>query len=102
MISVLVDTQHCLIGICVGHENGDINPYQLTSVLELSIYAGLWLSTSDGLKAEDTMLVYTLTGHFIRYILLVPGWTPFAFRLNPLWHRFNKVLETFLREFGPY
>ncbi len=24
--------------------------------------------------------VYTLTGHFIRYTLLVPGWTPFAFR----------------------
>ncbi len=23
---------------------------------------------------------YTLTGHFIRYTLLVPGWTPFAFR----------------------
>ncbi len=24
--------------------------------------------------------IYTLTSHFIRYILLVPGWTPFAFR----------------------
>ncbi len=23
---------------------------------------------------------YTLTGHFIRYTLLVPGWTPFAFK----------------------
>ncbi len=23
---------------------------------------------------------HTLTGHFIRYTLLVPGWTPFAFR----------------------
>ncbi len=24
---------------------------------------------------------HTLTGHFIRYTLLVPGWTPFAFRI---------------------
>ncbi len=47
---------------------------------------------------------YTLTGHFIRYILLVPGWTPFCLQncLNSSWHRFNKVLETFLRDFGPY
>ncbi len=43
----------------------------------------------------------TLTGLFI---LLVPGWTPFWLQncLNSLWHRFNKVLETFLRDFGPY
>ena len=47
---------------------------------------------------------YTLTGHFIRYTLLVLGWTPFCLQncLNPSWYRFNKVLETFLREFGPY
>lgn len=33
----------------------------------------------------------------------VPGWTPFAFRycINSLWHWFNKVLETFLRDFVP-
>ncbi len=48
--------------------------------------------------------LYTLTGHFIRYTLLVPGWTPFCLQncLNSSWHRFNKVLETFLRDFGPY
>ncbi len=48
--------------------------------------------------------IYTLTGHFIRYTLLVPGWTPFCLQncLNSSWHRFNKVLETFLRDFGPY
>ncbi len=48
--------------------------------------------------------IYTLTGHFIRYTLLVPGWTPFCIQncLHSLWHRFNKVLETFLRDFGPY
>ncbi len=47
---------------------------------------------------------YTLTGHFIRYTLLVPGWSPFCLQncLNSSWHRFNKVLETFLRYFGPY
>ncbi len=48
--------------------------------------------------------VHTLTGHFIMYTLLVPGWTPFCLQncLNSSWHRFNKVLETFLRDFGPY
>ncbi len=45
---------------------------------------------------------HKLTGHFIRYTLLVPGWTPFCLQncLNSSWHRFNKVLETFLRDFG--
>ncbi len=49
-------------------------------------------------------LWYTLTDHFIRYTLLVPGWTPVCLQncLNSSWHRFNKVLETFLRDFGPY
>ncbi len=47
---------------------------------------------------------YTLTGHFIRYTLLVPGGTTFCLQncLNYSWHRFNKVLETFLRDFCPY
>ncbi len=47
---------------------------------------------------------HTLTGHFIRYTLLVPGLTPFCLQncLNSSWHRFNKVLEIFLRDFGPY
>jgi len=48
--------------------------------------------------------IYTLTGHFIRYPMLVTGWTHFCLQncLNSSWHRFNKVLEAFLREFGPY
>ncbi len=48
--------------------------------------------------------ISTITGHFIRYTLLVPGWTHFCLQncLNSLWHIFNKVLETFLRDFGPY
>ncbi len=35
---------------------------------------------------------------------LLPGWTPFFLQncFNSLWHRFNKVLETLLRDFGPY
>jgi len=52
-----------------------------------------------------TMTVYTLTGHFITYTLLVRGLTPFCCLqncLNYLWHRFSKVLETLLRDFGPY
>ncbi len=37
---------------------------------------------------------HTLTGHFIRYTLLVLGWTPFCLQnyLNSSWHRFEKVL----------
>ncbi len=48
--------------------------------------------------------IYTLTGHFIRYTLLVLGWTHFCLQncLNSSWHRFNKVLETFFSDFGPY
>ncbi len=47
---------------------------------------------------------HTLTDHFIRYTLLVPGWNPFCLQNcpNSSWHRFNKVLETLLRYFGPY
>jgi len=53
---------------------------------------------------KEVYYAYTLTGHFIRYPMLVTGWTPFCLRncLNSSWHRFNKVLEAFLREFGPY
>lgn len=41
---------------------------------------------------------YILMDHFILYSLRVSGWTPFDLQncLNPLWHRFNKVPETFL------
>lgn len=42
-----------------------------------------------------------LTGHDIRYALLVLGLTPSSC-INSLWSRFNKVLETFLTDFGPY
>ncbi|XP_038551284.1 uncharacterized protein LOC119885146 [Micropterus salmoides] len=42
---------------------------------------------------------FLLTSHFIRYTLLVPGWTLFCLQkcLNSSWHTFNKVLE----DFGP-
>ncbi len=55
-------------------------------------------------EANPTEAVYSLTGHFIRYTSLEPGWTHFCLQncLNSSWHRFNKVLETFLRDFGPY
>ncbi len=45
--------------------------------------------------------ICTLTGHFIRYTLLVSGWTNFCLQnyFNYLWHRFNKVL---FKDFGPY
>ncbi len=55
-------------------------------------------------KLTSYIYIYTLTGHFIRYTLQVLGWAFFCLqnRLNSLWHRFNKGLETFLRDFGPY
>jgi len=37
--------------------------------------------------------------------MLVPNWTPFCLQncFNSLWHRFNKLLETFLMgDFGPW
>ncbi len=51
-------------------------------------------------RLQDFSTIYNiLTGHFIRYNLLVSGWTSFCLQncLNSLWHRFNKVLETFLK-----
>ncbi|MEQ2223425.1 hypothetical protein ILYODFUR_036662, partial [Ilyodon furcidens] len=67
------------------------------------IYSSILKSSTSGQKHEKT-LTYTLTGPLIRYTLLVPGWNPFCLQncLHPSWHRFKKVLETFLREFGPY
>ncbi len=58
------------------------------------VYSLLW----------DTVSHWLLTGHFIRYTLLVLGLTPFCLQncLNSSWHRFNNVMETFLRDFGPY
>ncbi len=41
-----------------------------------------WISIQNGLFYNVWFIytVYTLTGHFIRYTLLVVGWTPFSFR----------------------
>lgn len=42
--------------------------------------------------------------HCIRYALRWLDWMPFCLQnsLKSLWHRFNKVLETFIRDFGSY
>lgn len=47
------------------------------------------------------MLQCTLTGHFNRYVVLVLDSMTFDL-LCPIapWHRFRKLLETFLRDFG--
>ncbi len=37
-------------------------------------------STDHVLFIYIYIYTYSLTGHFIRYTLLVPGWTPFSFR----------------------
>ncbi len=54
----------------------------------------------DEMSAKLAAKKNTLTGYFIRYTLLVPGWTGPLFPSELPW--FNKVLETFLRDFGPY
>ncbi len=63
-----------------------------------------WAGTPEHWQ-NITMYKLTIlsTGHFIRYTLLVLGWT-FCLQncLNSSWHRFNKVSETFLRDFVPY
>lgn len=48
--------------------------------------------------------IQVTTCHFIRYTFLVPRLDKFCLQncLNFLWHRFNKVLERFLRDFGPF
>ncbi len=56
-------------------------------------------------KLNIYIYIYTHTHtHSLATLLgtLVPGWTPFCLQnyLNSSRHRFNKVLETFLRDFG--
>lgn len=45
--------------------------------------------------------INTFTIHFITYALLVLSWIPFCLQNcpNSSWHRFNKVMETFLKDF---
>ncbi len=35
--------------------------------------------------------IYTLTGHFIRYTLLVPGWTPFCLQNCLIFHGIDSI-----------
>ncbi len=68
------------------------------------IFSVYWIflnAPPNKVKLKRLLKLY-ITGHFIRYTLLVLGWTPFCVQncLNYSWHRFNKVLETFLRDFG--
>ncbi len=67
-----------------------------TYILYIYIYIYIYIYTH--------IHTHTLTGHFFRHTLLVPGWTLFCLQncLNSSCHRFNEVLETFLRDFGPY
>ncbi len=69
-------------------------------LLEKNVYVYIYIY----IHTHTHTHTHSLTGHFIRYTLLVLGWTPFCLQncLNSSWHRFNKVLETFLRDFGPY
>ncbi len=73
----------------------------------INTFFAIKMSTEADLKGGCIWmpsLTYTLTGQFIRYTMLVSGWTPFCLpnSLNFSGHRLNKVLETFLRYFGPY
>lgn len=48
--------------------------------------------------------LFTPTGYFVSYTLLLPGLTSFGLQnyQNSLWYRFNKLLETFDGDFGLY
>ncbi len=56
----------------------------------------LWLILIKAVATANIHSLATLLGK----PLLVPGWTPFCLQncLNSLLHRFNNVLETFLRD----
>lgn len=56
------------------------------------------------LISEHVMHIYSPVTYQIHLATVGLGWTPFVFRTasNYQWHRFNKVKERFLREFGPY
>ena len=64
----------------------------------------LCVDTTQGHPLSQYIHIYKLTGHLIRYTLLVKAWNPFCLQncLNSSRDTFNKVLETFLRDFGPY
>lgn len=55
-------------------------------------------------KREKQNEAAVYTQQFVKYSLLVSGWSPFALRVASILQRdrFIKVLETFLKEFGPY
>ncbi len=59
---------------------------------------------SQNIKSILAFKAFFFACHFIGYTLLVPSWTHFSLQncLNSSWHKFNKVLETFLRDVGPY
>ncbi len=71
---------------------------------QVTIFLRACLNLITRISLTRDIYIHSLTGHFIRYTLLVTGLTHFCLQscLNSSWHRFNKVLETFLRDFGPY
>ncbi len=70
-----------------------------TSALNASFPSGVYVCMCIYIYTHTQ----TLTGHFIRYTLLVPGWTPFCLQncLNSSCHRFNKVLKHSSETFFP-
>ncbi len=80
-----------------------LNSTSNRAILSL-LFQYFWMALCVYIYIYIYIYIYTLTGHFIRYTLRVPGWTPFCLQnyLNYSWHRFNKVLETLLKNFGPY
>ncbi len=95
---------------CHGHCHSPNKLTTKTTNLSLSLYRYRYIYIYIYIYIDIYIYIYiyththTHTGHFIRYTLLVPGWTNFCLQncLNSSWHRFNKVLEAFLRDFGPY
>lgn len=66
----------------------------MCSIGRLMSFAQKWIFARTG---------FTFDVHFVRYTALVPCWY-FYYQscLNSLWHIFNKLRKTFLRDFGPW
>lgn len=62
----------------------------------------IWVYHNE-VKHLYNWLYISLSGHFTRNTAVELGKTPICLQrsLNSLRHRFSKVLETFLRDFGP-
>ncbi len=73
-------------------------------IITCSMERHAFLSTAINVKKNSFNLICIKYIHSLATLLASTGLDPFCLHncLNSLWQRFNKVLETFLRDFGPH